>query len=510
MKQICRAAFTIIGAVPVMLVASACDSERSSNPLSPQIAGPLAGVTITTASSTQPVSGQLIPVANQPVSLLFANATSDSVRPFTYEIQVATDGAFAQMVIEGTGIEPTPNGQVSYQIPVTLDGEQMYYWRVRALDGANTGPYTATSTFEMYTPLVIAVPTVLGPTGGQVLPDNSPTFAAQNADITGPAETIQYRFELSTQADFWTTSAVFTVAQGAGTTTRVSPAPLPFDQLFFWRVRASAQSRVGEVVGSWSPTASFRTPVEPVSIGVPTPFSPVNGATTSSVRPTLVATNGAITGATGAVTYRFEVDEGTSFGNPAAVVVVSRSGSPTTSATVAANLEAGRVYFWRVRGSNGAITSAWSAPQQFRTPVGAPPPPPPGPGFRTPDPPPGQQLPLPNEQATIFAVAAANPGAIANSCIEEGGSWLFMDLAVAALRAKDTRWGFNCKRGDCGHPSVDVVNYFYGIGSEAASQGSAEVYIIDIIAAVCPGGNQGPSWTDQTGTGLGRWIYPRP
>ena len=519
MSQICKTGFTIVGAVGAMLVASACDSERSSNPLSPQIAGPLAGVTITAAMSTQPIDGQLIPVASQPVSLIFANATSDSVRPFTYEIQVATDGAFVQMLLEGQGIEPTPDGQVTYQIPVTLAPEQMYYWRVRALDGANTGPYAATSTFEMYTPLVIPAPTVLGPTGGGLLPDNNPTFAVQNADITGPAQTIQYRFELSTQADFATTSAVFTVAQGAGPTTRVSPAPLAFDQLFFWRVRISAQSRVGEVEGPWSATASFRTPVEPVSIGVPTPFSPVNGATTPSVRPTLVVTNGVVTGAAGAVTYRFEVDEGTSFGNPAAVVVVPRSGSPTTAATLAANLEAGRVYFWRVRGSDGAITSAWSAPQQFRTPVGAPPPPPPGPGpgpgGRTPDPPPGQQLPLPNEQGIIFAIAAANPGAIANSCIDEGGSWLFMDLAVAALRATDTRWGYNCKRGDCGDPSVDVVNYFYGIGSEAASQGSTEVYLIDIIGAVCPGGNQGPSWTDQTQAtadagAIGRWIYPRP
>ena len=112
----------------------------------------------------------------------------------------------------------------------------------------------------------------------------------------------------------------------------------------------------------------------------------------------------------------------------------------------------------------------------------------------------------------IIAVADANPGALLNSCIEEGGSWQFMDLAVAALRATDTRWGYNCKRGDCNDPSVDVVDYFYGIGDGVQS---TDVYLIDIISAVCPGGNQSPSWTDQTdvtasqGT-IGRWIYPRP
>ena len=128
---------------------------------------------------------------------------------------------------------------------------------------------------------------------------------------------------------------------------------------------------------------------------------------------------------------------------------------------------------------------------------------------RTPDPPEGARLPLPDERSVIRAVAAAHPAALANSCIEEGGSWEFMELALVALRELDTRWGYNCKRGDCDDPSIDVVDYFYGIGSEAASQERAEVYIIDIIGAVCPGGNQSPSWTDQTGLGLGRWIYPR-
>ena len=87
-----------------------------------------------------------------------------------------------------------------------------------------------------------------------------------------------------------------------------------------------------------------------------------------------------------------------------------------------------------------------------------------------------------------------------------------MDLAVTALRAKDTRWGYNCKRGDCSDPSIDVVDYFWGNGE---AQGSTNVYLVDIISAVCPGGAQSPAWIDQTQTTLdegtvGRWIYPRP
>ena len=87
-----------------------------------------------------------------------------------------------------------------------------------------------------------------------------------------------------------------------------------------------------------------------------------------------------------------------------------------------------------------------------------------------------------------------------------------MDLAVDALRKTDTRWGFNCKRGFCGEISEDVVDYFHGVGD---GQGSTQVYLIDIISAVCPGGDQAPSWQDQTQAtedagAIGRWIYPRP
>ena len=512
MNQNCKIAFTIVGLVGLLGVAG-CDAERSANPLSPQIAGPLAGVTITAPAAITPANGELIATTEQPITLNFSSAESNSVRPFTYEIQVASDPEFTQVVFEATGIEPNAAGQVIVEISQTLAPEQVYYWRVRADDGANSSTYSGTGSFELFTPVVLAAPVLGGPNGGDATETNAPSLVAQHAEITGPAENIRYRFELATEPTFASPSAVLTVAQSGDTSTSVSPGALPYDQTFHWRVQVSADARNGLITSPWSPTATFRTPPPPVVLGVPIPAAPINGATALSTRPTLTATNGTVTGNAGTVVYRFEVDEGTSFGTPAAVMDVVRSSSGSTSATVPSNLENSREYFWRVNASNGTITSAWSAPQSFRTPsAGSPSPPPPtGGGFRTPDPAPGEQLPLPNEEDLIIAIADANPNAIANSCIEEGGSWEFMDLAVAALRARDTRWGYNCKRGDCNDLSVDVVDYFWGIGD---GQGSTDVYLIDIISAVCPGGSQAPAWIDQTQVTLdegtvGRWIYPR-
>jgi hypothetical protein len=163
---------------------------------------------------------------------------------------------------------------------------------------------------------------------------------------------------------------------------------------------------------------------------------------------------------------------------------------------VTVDLVANRQYFWRVRGTNGTVTSAWSATATFVTVATAPPP--------------GGALPLPDMSALVDQVAAENPGALTNSCQDSGGSWEFMDLVVARLRQVDGRWGYNCKRGNCGDISQDVVDYHFGNGS---ASGSTEVYIIDIIAGHC-GPDPSSTWIDQTGPTassgtIGRWIFPR-
>ena len=489
-----------------MLVGTACDSERSSNPLSPQIAGPLAGVTITSPASALP-NGQLSAASSQPFSLVFLSATSNSVRPFTYEIQIATDEAFTQIVFTQRDIQPTSDDQFTYQVPVTLDAG-VYYWRVRALDGANTGPYSTAASFELYIPVVIQAPTVVGPTGGQATPDNDTTLVVQNAVITGPAATIRYQFELSTVPGFVPLSSLLTVPQGPGTSTTVGAGELPSDQVFYWRARVTAQSRIGEVVGPWSTTASFRTPVPPVVIAEPIPSSPINGATTPSVRPILTVTNGSVTGAAGTVTYRFEIAESSSFAPLTTVTTVVRSSGATTSATPTVDLAPDRTFYWRVNASNGTVTSSYSATQTFRTPSVQSPPPssPPTPGGRTPDPPQGQLLPVPNMASTVFEVASQFPAALANSCQDAGGTWEFLDRLVDRLREFDTRWGYNCKRGNCGDPSKDVMAYHAGAGPEV--EGALETRTVDVIAGHC-GPNPGASWTVQdygTGSDAARWT----
>lgn len=111
-------------------------------------------------------------------------------------------------------------------------------------------------------------------------------------------------------------------------------------------------------------------------------------------------------------------------------------------------------------------------------------PPPPSNGPRTPDPAPGQRLPLPSYGLSVVqSVANQYPGDLRNSCQNKGGSWQFLDRVVDELRKRDTRWGYNCKRGNCGDPSHDVVAYHGGRGPTTI--GNSDVYVVDMIVGHC-------------------------
>ena len=69
-----------------------------------------------------------------------------------------------------------------------------------------------------------------------------------------------------------------------------------------------------------------------------------------------------------------------------------------------------------------------------------------------------------------------------------------MDLVVDTLRLEDTRFGYNCKRGNCNDPSKDIVAYNYSAGPD---EGNSSVYIIDTISGHC-GRGPTPAWIDQT------------
>jgi len=79
------------------LAFAACEQVKSANPLSPQIAGPIAGVNVEAPAPVSPANGATIIDTQQPVTLVFLNPPTNSPRPMMLDIQIAVDAGFTQI-----------------------------------------------------------------------------------------------------------------------------------------------------------------------------------------------------------------------------------------------------------------------------------------------------------------------------------------------------------------------------------------------------------------------------
>src|SRR5947207_8042516 len=183
-----RASRLVVGAacaVAGALTIGACARyEKSDNPLSPTIAGPLPGVNITAPTPVQPGQNSRIQSDQQPIVLMVDNASTSGPRPLNYKFDVAVDGDFNNLVFTRDGIAPG-NGRTSVRLPDALASGRNYFWRARAQDGANTGPYSL-SSFAVFTPVVIGKPVAVAPAGSAVTSNAHPRFTVGNATRSGP------------------------------------------------------------------------------------------------------------------------------------------------------------------------------------------------------------------------------------------------------------------------------------------------------------------------------------
>lgn len=121
--------------------------------------------------------------------------------------------------------------------------------------------------------------------------------------------------------------------------------------------------------------------------------------------------------------------------------------------------------------------------------------------FRTPDPAPGQRIPPPNEFGEVQRLFNDRPDLVARSCQPENGgtgTWEFMQELIRRLRLKDTRWGYNSRRGVPGDVARDEVAYHWGPGPD---ENSRDVYAWDVMGGHC-GPNPTPAWIDVTSLGV--------
>jgi hypothetical protein len=231
-------------------------AEKSSNPLSPSVAGPIPGVSITPPRPVEPRDGVKIATEQQPVTLLLENAATSGERPLSYLFEVATDSGFTNKVFTREGVTPG-EGRTALRLPDPLASGRTYYWRAQALDGANSSPVSALAFFSIFTPIVIEKPRLDFPINNARLDDFKPEFRITNAARSGPVGAINYVLELSDTDSFANKVAVWTFREQPDRTSFDAPHPLVGGQQFFWHVHAFDTST--NASGPWSDAQIFRT-----------------------------------------------------------------------------------------------------------------------------------------------------------------------------------------------------------------------------------------------------------
>jgi hypothetical protein len=262
----------VLPILPLVVSLAACQASKSSNPLSPTVAGPIPGVSITPPTPIDP-AGARVPVSSQPLTLVAANASTTGVRPLTYLFEVATDAGFANKVFSRDAVTPSDSGRTSLRLPDALQTGRTYYWRAQAHDGANTSPYSSPANFDVFTPVTIGQPNPVSPVAAATVTSLHPTFVIGNASRSGPAGTIGYTIVIADNPAFSNPIAVWNVTEQPNQTSLASLQDFSAAQTYYWRVRAYDPTTTGD----WSATQSFRTP----AAAAPPPPPSGGGATLS-------------------------------------------------------------------------------------------------------------------------------------------------------------------------------------------------------------------------------------
>lgn len=260
-------------ALAVVICVAGCETAKSANPTAPSVAGPIPGVNISAPKPLEPYPGSTFTFTGEPITLLIENAGTSGARTLLLQLQVATDDQFRQVVHQDEHITLGPDGRTSYRMPAPLSAGYTYYWRTRAADGANTGPYSSIYNFSVVPPVVLEAPTAREPSGK--LTTTKPEFKVTNGAISGTTG-VAYRFEVASNQEFTQIVAIVTVpVNGSGTTT-MTLGDLPYGKTYFWRARASD----GTKESAYSGTLAFTTADAPAAPTPPT--SPVPNSVDAS------------------------------------------------------------------------------------------------------------------------------------------------------------------------------------------------------------------------------------
>ena len=264
-----------------------------------------------------------------------------------YELQVDDSADFSSLAYSHTWL----NGSSHSLATALADG--VYYWRVRAVDGAgNASAWASALTFTVDS-TAPAVPALLAPANGKRTTDTTPWLDWSDVtDLTA----VHYQLQVDDSADFSSLAYSHTWLNGSSHSLATALA----DGVYYWRVRAV--DGAGNA-SAWASALTFT--VDSTAPAVPALLAPANGKTTTDSTPWLDWSD--VTDLT-AVHYQLQVDDSADFSS----LAYSHTWLNGSSHSLATALADG-VYYWRVRAVDGAgNASAWASALTFTVDSTAP------------------------------------------------------------------------------------------------------------------------------------------
>ncbi|MDD5082861.1 MAG: fibronectin type III domain-containing protein, partial [Dehalococcoidales bacterium] len=274
-----------------------------------------------------------------------------------YELMVARDAAFGDLVINRTGSQTLPS--TAWQSDTSLDYATTYYWKVRGITVATNSAWSdvgAFSTRSAPAPTTLSqliAPSLHSPANGASLAPVKLVFQWDAvAGVSG------YELLVAPKTTF-ADPVIIRVGEYALTTTAwQSDTSLDYATTYYWKVRGVSADTQGE----WSDIGSFITEPVPTAPSLPPAWSsspqiyyPRTGSQGIMIRPAFQWS-----AVDGGESYELIVATDASFTNQ----VINRLNEPATAWQPETNLDYNTTYYWRVR---AAGTPAWSDTGVFIT-----------------------------------------------------------------------------------------------------------------------------------------------
>ncbi|MBN1602292.1 MAG: chitobiase/beta-hexosaminidase C-terminal domain-containing protein [Chitinispirillaceae bacterium] len=273
----------------------------------------------------------------------------------SYVFEVYSDREMTALVTSGTVMSEN-TGTTSWTIPDSLMDNFVYFWRVRATDGAAYTLWVYGSFFVNTENDPPGDFNVSYPADTTAVGTVTPVLEVNNS-IDPDKDELTYTFNVYDDIDM--TNLIVSspdLDKGIdGSTNWVVDAPLTDGQVYYWNAVATDE----DGLLTESPAASFTVDTANSAPDVPVVISPLTGSETGDVNVDIVVANSSDVDGD-VLTYTFEIDTSERFDSPDKIISGAIDEEQDQTSFYAENLDDNTMYYVRVKAGDGSAESRWA------------------------------------------------------------------------------------------------------------------------------------------------------